>query len=62
MHSNKVNILSVGGHVAAVQPQGELYNDWWRPQDCQNGKGVMYSARITGYVPSTVDLIISSKM
>ena len=62
MHSNKVNILSVSGHVTAVAPQGELYSDWWRPQDCQNGKGVMYSSKITGYVPSTFDAILATAL
>ena len=62
MHSNKVNILSVSGHVTAVAPQGELYSDWWRPQDCQNGKGIMYSSKITGYVPSTFDAILATAL
>ena len=63
LHSNKANILSVSGHVASVSPMGELYNDWWRPQAAQgNTSGVMYSAKITGYVDSNVDKVYNTTL
>ena len=63
LHSNKVNILSVSGHVASVSPVGELYNDWWRPQDAQNkNTSVMYSSKIKGYVTSNVDKIYNTTL
>ena len=62
LHANKANILSVSGHVASVSPVGELYTDWWRPQDAQNGTSVMYSAKITGFVNSNVDKIYNTTL
>ena len=62
LHSDRINILSVSGHVASVSPAGELYNGWWRPQDAQNGTSVMYSAKITGYVTSNVDAVYNTTL
>ena len=62
MHSNKVNILSFSGHVSAVQPQGELATEWFRPQDAQNGTAIMYSTTITGYMPSTAEGIVNTAL
>ena len=60
LHANKVNLLSFAGHVATVQPQGELYN-WWRPQESLNGSGIVSSRRIEGYLPATGGLVLYTK-
>ena len=60
MHTYKVNLLSVAGHVTVVQPIGELGMAWFRPQDAQNGSAIMYSKPISGFVNAMVDPVIST--
>ena len=48
MHGGRVNLVSVAGHVAVVQPVGELHN-WWRPQTAVT---YVFSQPITGFVNS----------